>query len=181
MAKGWYVVHALSGHEQKVQVYIENNRKSRPELAEKILQVVIPTEEIMGFKAGKKVKSVKKILPGYILIEMEMDDETWSFITNVPGISSFVGTLGRRPLPLRAEEVARIMERVEAKGEAHAKDIPFRIGDNVRVAGGPFSDFSGVIEQINPEKSKVRVIISIFGRPTPIELDFLQIQLTQAG
>jgi transcriptional antiterminator NusG len=164
-----------------VQAYIDNNKKSRADLAEKIGQVLIPTEEILGLKAGKKVKTARKILPSYLLVEMDMDDETWSFVNHVPGVTSFLGSSGRKPLPLRAEEVTRIMERIETKGDNRAKDIPFRIGDNVKVIGGPFSDFSGVVEQINPEKSKVRVIISIFGRPTPIELDFLQLQLTQSS
>jgi transcription termination/antitermination protein NusG len=177
MAKNWYVVHVLSGHEYKVQSYVENNKKSKSSLAEKIAQVLIPTEEILGLKAGKKVKTTKKILPSYLLVEMEMDDETWSFISHVPGVTNFVGS-SKKPLPLRPEEITRIMERIESKKDSRTKNIPFHIGDNVKVIGGTFSDFSGVVEQINPEKSKVRVIISIFGRPTPIELDFLQIQLS---
>jgi transcriptional antiterminator NusG len=177
MAKNWYVVHVLSGHENKVQSYIENNKKTKPALMEKISQVLIPTEEVLGLKAGKKVKTVKKIMPSYILIEMDLDDEGWSFINNVPGITNFVGS-GKKPLALRPEEVTRIIERIESKKDSRVKDIPFHIGDNVKVIGGPFSEFNGVVEQINPEKSKVRVLISIFGRPTPIELDFLQIQLS---
>jgi transcriptional antiterminator NusG len=179
MAKHWYVMHALSGHEYKVQSYIENNKKSKPSLDEKIAQVIVPTEEVLGLKAGKKVKSTRKILPSYILIEMEIDEETWSFINSVPGVTSFVGS-GRKPVPLKQEEVDRVMNQMESKkGAESTGDVPYRVGDSVKVTSGPFSDFSGVVEQVNAERSKVRVIVSIFGRPTPIELDFLQIEQVQ--
>ena len=169
----WYVIHTYSGHENKVCTYIEHAQKGS-EVADKIGQVVVPTEEVVEMKDGRKTTSLKKFLPSYLLIEMDMDKETLHFITNVPGVTSFVGP-GRRPQPLKEEEVQRILGQIEQRPVEAAEEIPYQIGDRVKVIDGPFSDFIGLVDDLNPEKRKIKVMVSIFGRNTPVELDVLQV------
>ena len=174
MAKRWYVVHTYSGHENKVCSYIDNAKEGAA-LDEKIEQVVVPTEEVVEMRDGRKTTSQKKFLPSYVLVRMDMDKETLHFVTNVPGVTSFVGP-GRRPQPLQDEEVQRILGQADRSQTREVVEIPYRIGDRVKVTDGPFSDFVGLVDDINPEKSKIKVMVSIFGRNTPVELDVLQVE-----
>jgi transcriptional antiterminator NusG len=174
MASRWYVVHTYSGHENKVCAYIDS-AKGNEGLDEKINQVVVPTEEVVEMKDGRKTTSQKKFLPSYVLVNMEMDKETLHFVTNVPGVTSFVGP-GRRPQPLMDDEVQRILGQIDRSQTTEVSEIPYGIGDRVKVTDGPFSDFIGLVDDINPEKSKIKVMVSIFGRNTPVELDVLQVE-----
>ena len=174
MAMKWYAVHTYSGHENKVRSYIEN-AKVGTEVADRIGSVVVPTEEVVEMRDGRKTTTLKKFLPSYVLVEMEMDKETIHFVTNVPGVTSFVGP-GRRPAPLRQEEVDRVLGQIDRKQVREETEIPYEVGDRVKVIDGPFSDFVGLVDDINPEKSKIKVMVSIFGRNTPVELDVLQVE-----
>ncbi|MDA0746155.1 MAG: transcription termination/antitermination protein NusG [bacterium] len=174
MAMKWYAVHTYSGHENKVSIYIEN-AKEGTDVADRIGQVVVPTEEVVEMKDGKKTTSLKKFLPSYILVEMEMDKETMHFVTNIPGVTSFVGP-GKRPQPLRNDEVERVLGQIDRRQIEEEKEIPYQVGDRVKVIDGPFSDFVGMVDDVNPEKSKIKVMVSIFGRNTPVELDVLQVE-----
>lgn len=174
MAHRWYVVHTYSGHENKVCAYIDSAKEGAG-LEEKIEQVVVPTEEVVEMKDGRKTTTQKKFLPSYVLVRMEMDKDTLHFVTNVPGVTSFVGP-GRRPQPLMDEEVQRILGQIDRGQAPEVSDIPYRIGDRVKVTDGPFSDFIGLVDDINPDKSKIKVMVSIFGRNTPVELDVLQVE-----
>jgi len=175
MAMKWYVVHTYSGHENKVCSYIEN-AKVGTEIADRIGRVVVPTEEVVEMKDGRKTTSLRKFLPSYVLVEMDMDKETLHFVTNVPGVTSFVGP-GRRPQPLREDEVQRILGQIDRSQTEEVAEIPYAVGDRVKVTDGPFSDFVGLVDDINPEKSKIKVMVSIFGRNTPVELDVLQVEM----
>ena len=170
----WYVVHTYSGHENKVKSYIEA-AKENVDVGDKIGRVIVPTEEVVGMKDGRKTTSLKKFLPSYLLVELDMDKESLYFVTSVPGVTSFVGP-GRRPQPLREEEVNRILGQIERRPVEETSDVPYQVGDRVKVIDGPFSDFIGLVDDINPEKSKIKVMVSIFGRNTPVELDVLQVE-----
>lgn len=171
----WYAVHTYSGHENKVRTYIES-AKEGTEFAGRIGRVVVPTEEVVEMRDGRKTTSQKKFLPSYILVEMEMDKETMHFVTNVPGVTSFVGP-GRRPQPLRRDEVQRVLGQIDRRPVQEEREIPYSVGDRVKVIDGPFSDFVGLVDDVNPEKSKIKVMVSIFGRNTPVELDVLQVEV----
>lgn len=170
----WYVVHTYSGHENKVKSYIEA-AKENIDIGDKIGRVIVPTEEVVEMKDGRKTTSLKKFLPSYLLVELDMDKESLYFVTSVPGVTSFVGP-GRRPQPLREEEVNRILGQIERRPVEETSDVPYQVGDRVKVIDGPFSDFIGLVDDINPEKSKIKVMVSIFGRNTPVELDVLQVE-----
>lgn len=170
----WYVVHTYSGHENKVKSYIEA-AKENVEVGDKIGRVIVPTEEVVEMKDGRKTTSLKKFLPSYLLVELDMDKESLYFVTSVPGVTSFVGP-GRRPQPLREEEVNRILGQIERRPVEETSDVLYQVGDRVKVIDGPFSDFIGLVDDINPEKSKIKVMVSIFGRNTPVELDVLQVE-----
>jgi transcription termination/antitermination protein NusG len=174
MALRWYVVHTYSGHENKVKSYIEN-AKQNSHVGDKISQVVVPQEEVVEMRDGRKTTSMKKFLPSYLLVEMDMDKESLHFVTNVPGVTSFVGP-GRKPQPLRTDEVQRILGQIERRIVEESEGIPYQVGDRVKVIDGPFSDFIGLVDDVNPEKSKIKVMVSIFGRNTPVELDVLQVE-----
>lgn len=174
MAQRWYVVHTYSGHENKVKSYIEN-AKENSMIGDQIAQVVVPQEEVVEMRDGRKTTSMKKFLPSYLLVEMDMDKESLHFVTNVPGVTSFVGP-GRKPQPLRNDEVQRILGQIERRLVEESEDIPYQVGDRVKVIDGPFSDFIGLVDYVNPEKSKIKVMVSIFGRNTPVELDVLQVE-----
>lgn len=175
MAKNWYVLHVISTHENKVKNYIETEAPLSG-FDEYIGRVVVPAEETIEMKDGKKKITSKKFLPSYVLIEMEMNNDAQYFVINVPGVTSFVGP-GRRPERLKQSEVDRILGQIDSSKTREVPEMKFNIGDKVKVIDGPFSDFSGTVEEVNPLKSKVKVTVSIFGRPTPVELDVLQIEM----
>ncbi len=170
MAKKWYVVHTYSGFEEKVKTSVEDKVK-RLGLEEKISRVMIPTERVIQLKAGKKQEAERKFYPGYILVEMELDDETWHLIKSIPRVTSFVG--GTRPVPVDEEEVEMIVQQLE-KGTAAQVKMQFEQGDVVRIIDGPFTNFNGYVEEIDIDHGKLKVMVSIFGRQTPVELSFFQ-------
>jgi transcriptional antiterminator NusG len=174
MAKKWYVAHTYSGHENKAKKYLESASEAEG-MKELFGQILVPTEEIVEMRQGKRSTSVKKFLPSYILIEMELNKETQHLVTSTPGITNFVGASGK-PAPLRELEVKRIMAQIDRSKNRDILDIPYKIGEAVKVVDGPFSDFSGTVSEVNPEKRKLKVMVSIFGRPTPVELDYLQVK-----
>jgi transcriptional antiterminator NusG len=170
----WYVVHPYSGRENKVRDTIERLIKNSG-MQERFGKVLVATEEVAEMKKGKKKVSHRKLFPSYILIEMEMSEEAWGLIENVPGVTHFVGGI-KKPFPIPKKEVDRILGRMEKK-EGIVPEVPFTLGEHVRVVDGPFADFTGVVDEINPERGKVKVLVSIFGRETPVELDFLQVKI----
>lgn len=170
--KNWYVVHTYSGYEERVKKNLEQRIKSMDSEAD-ISQVVIPTEEEMEVKNGQRRSVTKKILPGYILVQMSLNDLSWSIVRNTPGVTGFVSS-GTKPVPLQEEEVSRIMKLMEA--EAPRVKTGFRQGQSVRVTDGPFIDFIGTVDEIDSSKSKIKVLLSLFGRETPVELDLLQVE-----
>ena len=172
METKWYAIHVLSGHENKVKAYLENEAMHAG-LAEKIDNVVIPSEEITEMRDGKKRSRTKIMFPGYMLVHMAFDKQTRHLVLNTPGVTNFVGRKDE-PIPLKPEEAERIIGR---DGDKDRKVVPFQLGDPIKVVDGPFTDFTGFVEGINEEKSKVKVMVSIFGRATPVELDFLQVEL----
>lgn len=177
MAKEWYVVHTYSGHENKVKLALEKRIKISG-LEDKIFQVKIPTVEVPEIKDGKKKVKLKKFSPGYIVIEMEFNDETWKIVKSIPGVTNFVGAYGtEKPKPLTKSEVNTLFEQMgeQKRKERASAVIDFSVGEHVKVIDGPFSNFNGVIEEVYPEKGRVRVKVEIFGRGTPVELDYLQI------
>lgn len=174
MAMRWYVAHTYAGHEQKAKKYLEHAATAAG-LADRIGQILVPTESVNEMKQGKRATSLRKFLPSYILIEMDLDRETQALVVNTPAITNFVGG-GGKPVPLKPDEVERILEQIETGSTREPKEIPYKIGDPIKVIDGPFSDFSGTVSEVNEEKKRVKVMVSIFGRPTPVELDFLQIQ-----
>ncbi len=168
----WYVVHTYSGYENKVKTNLEKRVQSMG-MQEKIFQVLIPTEDEIEIKEGKRRIAKRKIYPGYVLVEMILDDDSWYVVRNTPGVTGFVGS-GNRPVPLEEEEVRAILGQV--KDETPKLRIHYHKGDTVRITSGPFQEFTGVVDEILPEKEKVRVLVSIFGRETPVELDFTQVE-----
>ena len=172
MGKNWYVVHTYSGFEEKVRVSIEEKIEALG-IQEKISKVLIPTERVVELRAGKKKESDKKFYPGYILVEMELDDETWHLIKNIPRVTGFVG--GKKPVPIPEEEVDIIMQQVE-KGPVPQIKTQYQKGDSVRIVDGPFSNFNGFVEDVDMDHGRLRVMVSIFGRNTPVELNFFQVE-----
>ena len=172
MEKLWYVVHTYSGYENKVKANLEKRIESM-NMEEKIFRILVPMEDEIEMKDGKKKISKRKIFPGYVLVEMFMTDDSWYVVRNTPGVTGFVGS-GSKPIPLEDAEAKQIIRQLG--GEEIRTRINFSVGENVRVISGPFENFIGMIDEINMEKSKIRVIISMFGRETPIELEFTQIE-----
>jgi transcriptional antiterminator NusG len=167
----WYVIHTYSGYENKVKMNLEHRIDSMG-VRDKIYQVIIPTEEEIEIKDGQRRTVQRKVFPGYVLVEMIMGDDSWYVVRNTPGVTGFVGA-GTRPTALEDSEVKRILKQM--KMEAPKVKVTFSRGERVKVVDGPFTDFIGVVDDINPEKGKVRVLVSFFGRETPVELDFLQV------
>ncbi len=168
----WYIVHTYSGFENKVRQSIIERARAKG-LQEKVEEVVVPTRDVVELRSGKRRKVSKKVFPGYVLVKMVLDDETWYLIRNTPRVTGFLGS-GRQPTPVPEEEVELVVQRL---GSAGAKsDKEFVRGDYVKVMDGPFENFTGIVDEVNPEKQKVRVMVSIFGRSTPVELDFLQVE-----
>jgi transcriptional antiterminator NusG len=169
----WYVVHTYSGREKKVRDAIIRMAEASG-LEDSLGRVVVPTEEVAEMKKGQKRVRKRKLFPSYIIIQMEMNNEIWDLVQNVPGVTHFVGG-GEKPVPIPKKDVDRIMGRME-KREGVIPEVPFTIGEHVNVVDGPFSDFTGVVDEISPERGKLKVLVSIFGRETPVELDFLQVK-----
>ncbi len=170
----WYVIHTYSGYENKVKKNLEQRIKTMG-MQDRIFQVIVPTEEVVELKGGQRRTVERRIFPGYVLVQMILDDDSWSVVRNTPDVTGFVG-IGNQPTPLSEEEVERILKRMETKPTTFK--INFREGDTVRIIDGPFKDFHGTVDYIDREKGKVRVLVSFFGRETPIELDFLQVERT---
>jgi transcriptional antiterminator NusG len=170
--KSWFVVHTYSGYEERVKKNLEQRIKYM-DSGEEISQVIIPTEVEIEVKEGQRRNVNKKILPGYILVQMELSDQSWNIVRNTPGVTGFVGS-GNKPTPLEEGEVNKILKQMEA--EAPRVRVGFRKGQSVRVTSGPFIDFVGVVDEISLDKGKVKVLLSLFGRETPVELDFLQVE-----
>jgi len=170
--KQWFVIHTYSGYEERVKKNLEQRIKAMDSVDE-VFQVTVPTEEEIEVKNGQRRTVTKKILAGYVLVQMKMSDQSWNVVRNTPGVTGFVGT-GNKPIPLREEEVDQILKQMEA--EAPKVKIGFRKGQSIRVTDGPFIDFVGVVDDISAEKGKVKVLLSLFGRETPVELDFLQVE-----
>jgi len=177
MAFRWYALHTLSGHEQKAKRYLESAIENA-NMQDKFGQVVVPTEEVTEMKQGKRKTTTKKFLPSYMLVELELDKHTLELVVSTPGITNFVGTNGK-PVPLRPIEVERIIGQIDSSRTEEVTEIPFQAGDSVKVNDGPFMDFSGTVSEVNMERKKVKVMVSIFGRPTPVELDFLQVEIAK--
>jgi len=170
--KLWYVVHCYSGYENKVRYAIEQRIETMG-MRDRIFDVIVPTEEEIEVKDGKRRTVERRVFPGYILVEMKMDEDSWYVVRNTPGVTGFVG-MGNDPTPLRPEEVKQIMDRMSS--ESPVVKVNFKVGQKVRIVDGPFNDFIGVVSAIDPDKSKVRVMVSFFGRETPVELDFLEVE-----
>ena len=168
----WFVIHTYSGHEERVKKNLEQRMKLM-DAEEEISQVVVPTEEEVEVRGGQRRTVAKKILPSYVLIQMKVSDQSWNIVRNTPGVTGFVGS-GNKPIPLREEEVDQIMKRMTA--ESPRIKIGFKQGQSVRVTDGPFIDFVGVVDEISEGKGKVKVLLTLFGRETPVELDFLQVE-----
>jgi transcriptional antiterminator NusG len=176
MAKNWYVIHTYSGYENKVKVNI-GKRFQVMGMQDKLGQILIPSEQVVEIKEGKKKVSARKFYPGYILVEMEMSDETWYLVRTTPKVTGFVGS-GNHPIPLSEREIKNIMSQIagEEKVVKPKPKVMFETGETVKIISGPFSNFSGMIEEVNPDKGRLRVKVAIFGRATPVELDFLQVE-----
>jgi transcription termination/antitermination protein NusG len=173
MALHWYVIHTYSGYEDKVKASIEEQFKAKG-LSSLVGELRIPTEDVVEVKAGKKRVSKRKFFPGYLLIQMEMNDETWYLIKSTPKVTGFLG--GNTPTPLTEAEVEDILQTEKSEPTKPKPKVLFEAGENVRVVEGPFTNFTGVIDEVNLERGKLRVMVSIFGRATPVELDFLQVE-----
>ena len=168
----WYVIHCYSGYENKVRHNLEQRIETMG-MKDKIFDVVIPTQEEVEVKDGKRRTVERHIFPGYVLVNLALSEESWYVVRNTPGVTGFVG-MGNNPTPLRPEEVAQIVKRMEA--EAPTVKVSFKVGERVRIVDGPFNDFRGTVAEIDMERTKVRVMVSFFGRETPVELDFLQVE-----
>ena len=174
MASHWYVIHVYSGFEKKVATAIREQADQKG-LAERFEEILVPTEEVVEVKRGAKVSSERKFFPGYVLIKMDLDDETWHLVKNTAKVTGFLGGRGR-PSPISEAEATRIMRQVQEGIERQKPSISFEIGEQVRVADGPFTSFNGVVEEVDEEKSRIKVAVSIFGRATPVELEYSQVE-----
>ncbi len=172
--KNWYVVHTQTGSEEKVRKTLEN-RVASFGMQDFISKIIIPTEQVSEIRAGKKKISQRKFFPGYLLIEMELDEKTFLFVKTTPGVTGFIG-LGKKPMPLPQTEVDNILKRTEETQAKPSPKVLFEKGEQVRVTEGPFLNFNGSIEEIHPEKGKIKVSVSIFGRATPVELEYWQVE-----
>ena len=175
MAMRWYVVHAYSGMEKSVQKALQE-RIDRSEIAHQFKQILVPSEEVVEVKGGQKSISERRFFPGYVLVEMEMTDDSWHLVKNTNKVTGFVGGAGNRPTPISQAEVDKIMRQMQEGAEKPRPKVLFEVGEMVRVKEGPFADFNGNVEEVSYEKSKLRVSVTIFGRATPVELDFHQVE-----
>ncbi|MGH9354823.1 MAG: transcription termination/antitermination protein NusG [Terriglobia bacterium] len=177
MAKNWYIIHTYSGFEKKVAETLRS-RVEAAGLGERIGGVLVPSEDVMEMRAGKKIVAPKLFYPGYVLVEMEMDNETWHLVRSTPRVTGFVGS-GQMPSALSREEVDRIVHRVEVAAEHPKPKLKFEKGESVKINEGPFKDFTGLVDEINDDRSTLRIMVTIFGRSTPVELDFYQVEKGQ--
>jgi transcriptional antiterminator NusG len=175
MAKRWYVVHAYSGFEKQVKRSLED-RIQRAEMDDLFGDVLVPTEEVVEMKGGQKRRSDRKFFPGYVLVEMEMTDETWHLVKDVPKVMGFIGGTADRPAPISQKEADSILNRVQEGVDKPRPKVLFEPGEMVRVVDGPFNDFNGVVEEVDYDKSRLKVAVLIFGRSTPVELEFHQVE-----
>lgn len=174
LEKKWYVVRTYSGHENKVKAYIENEI-AQAGLTDRVGSVIVPSEKVFEVKDGKKKSKTRTFFPGYILVEAVLDTQTMHIILNTPSVISFVGPKNA-PAPLQPSEVRRLIGKIESKKDVEVMEVPFKVGDAVKVTDGPFNNFSGFVQEVNEEKMKLKVMVSIFGRKTPVELDFSQVE-----
>jgi transcriptional antiterminator NusG len=174
MSLRWYVVHAYSGFENQVKKSLED-RVKRFALEDKFGQILVPTEEVVEMRDGQKRKSDRKFFPGYVLVQMEMADDSWHLVKNCPKVMGFIGGTSDKPAPITEREAQNILNRIQEGAEKPKPKVLFEVGEVVRVTEGPFTDFNGVVEEVNYEKSRLRVAVSIFGRSTPVELEFGQV------
>jgi len=178
MASAWYVLHTYSGHENRVKINLEQRIRSMG-MSENLEQIIVPTQKVTEIKDGKKRVLTKTSFPGYVLVKMDLNDDLWYIVRSTPGVMGFVGS-GNHPIPLDEEEVENIISGGERRTRDEARrKFDFSVGDKVKVIEGPFAGFSGTIDELNEEKSKLKLMISIFGRSTPVELEFHQIEKTQ--
>ena len=172
-SKNWYIIHTYSGFEQKVADSLRSRAQAFG-FSDKIGQILIPTEEVMELRAGKKITSKRLLYPGYVLVQMEMNDQLWHEVKNTPRVTGFVGG-GNSPVPLSSDEVNSILYRQQTSAKTPRPKMNFERGEMVKIIDGPFANFSGKVDEINPERNTLRVMVTIFGRSTPVELDFLQV------
>jgi transcriptional antiterminator NusG len=177
MGASWYVVHTYSGFENRVRQSIEERAKTFG-LTEQIRKVMIPTEEVVEIREGKRRMSTKKFFPGYVLVEMDMNDATWQLVKNTPKVTGFVGGGDSYPTPITEEELATLMSQMDTTAVKPRSKTQFQKGEGVRIIDGPFLGFNGIVDEVHAEHSKVKVLVSIFGRATPVELGFLQVEKT---
>jgi len=175
MSKQWYVVHTYSGYENKVKASLEE-RLNALGLHERVGQILVPMEDVVEVKGGKRRVSSRKFFPGYLLVEAEMNDDIWYVIKDTPKVTGLLGG-AKDPTPLSEEEVTQIQKHMRGEAAEPRPKVLFELGENVRVIDGPFTNFTGVIKEVNPERGKLKVMVSIFGRSTPVELEFLQVEL----
>jgi transcriptional antiterminator NusG len=173
--KKWYVVRTYSGHENKVKAYIENEI-SQSGLGDRIGTIIVPAEKVFEMKEGKKKSKTRNFFPGYIFLEAALDKVVMHTVLNAPSVLNFVGPKNA-PAPLQASEVRRLIGKIEERRDVEVIEVPFKTGDAVKVTDGPFNNFSGFVQEVNEEKLKLKVMVSIFGRKTPVELDFSQVEL----
>lgn len=171
----WYVIHAYSGYEKKVAAAIQD-RIALHGMEESFGEILVPTEEVVEIRGGQKRKSERKFFPGYVLVQMELNDDTWHLIKETPRVMGFIGGKADEPAPITEKEADAILQRVQDSEDKPRPKTIFEAGEVVRVIDGPFNDFNGVVEEVNYEKSRVRVSVSIFGRSTPVELEFTQVE-----
>ncbi|MBK9218813.1 MAG: transcription termination/antitermination protein NusG [Uliginosibacterium sp.] len=177
MSKRWYVVHAYSGFEKSVQRALVE-RIARLGMEEKFGQILVPVEEVVEMRSGQKSVTERKFFPGYVLVEMEMDDDSWHLVKSTPKVTGFVGGTANKPSPISAKEVEKILHQMQEGVEKPKPKVLFEVGEFVRVKEGPFTDFNGSVESVNYEKSRLHVSVTIFGRATPVELEFGQVEKT---
>ncbi len=174
VTKSWYIIHTYSGFEKKVAETLKS-RIQASGLESQFGEIMVPTEDVIEMRGGKKVVTPKLFYPGYVLVEMDLNDDTWHLVRSTPRVTGFVGS-GQKPSPLTGEEVDRIVHRVEVAAEHPKPKLMFDKGENVKITDGPFKDFTGIVEEINDDRSTLRVMVTIFGRSTPVELDFYQVE-----
>ena len=175
MAKRWYVLHVYSGFEKKVASSIKEMAAKRG-LDQYIEEVMVPIEEVVEVRRGQKVNAERKFFPGYVLVKMEMNDDAWHLVKNTPKVTGFLGAGGTKPQPITETEAMRLLKQITEGAERPRPSVTFDIGEQVRVSDGPFNSFNGVVEEIDEDRSRLKVLVSIFGRSTPVELEFTQVE-----